>query len=272
MTIISDDPNDNTTHAVPISLHTFTAVLWRDVFVAAREIIPFLAQAILQPLFTLFILGTVLANLGFIDGSYSSILLPGIVALNAFFGALQNTTLPLVLDFSWTREIEDRLLAPMPTSWVAVEKIVFGTLQGIVSALLIIPIGFLVLNGVSWPVSAWPGVLGIIALTSLAGASIGMSIGTLVDARRINILFTVILTPLLFTGSTQFPWLSLSSMSWFQVICSLNPLTYASEGLRDILVADVRSIPLWIDIVVLLTTFVVFGSIGIRGFLRRAVD
>ena len=32
--------------------------------------------------------------------------------------------LPLVVEFGWTKEIEDRLLAPVPTWVVAAEKIV----------------------------------------------------------------------------------------------------------------------------------------------------
>ena len=50
-------------------------------------------------------------------------MLPGLLALNAFFGGLQSVAFPLVLDFAWTREIEDRLLAPISLPLVAVEKI-----------------------------------------------------------------------------------------------------------------------------------------------------
>src|SRR3712207_7448867 len=46
---------------------------------------------------------------------------------------------------------------------------------------------------------------------------------------RINVVFAVVLTPLLFTGSTQFPWQSLDTLRWFQVVCALNPLTYVDR-------------------------------------------
>jgi ABC-2 type transport system permease protein len=255
-----------------ISLRTFGNVLWRDIFVTGRELLPFLAQVILQPFFMLFIFGKVLSNLGYVGEDFTQILLPGIIALNGFLGALQNTTLPLVLDFSWTREIEDRLLAPIPIPLVAVEKMVFGALRGIIAALVMVPIGFLILPGVSWPTSALLPVTGILILGSLVGATIGMTIGTLVSARRINIMFAVILTPLMFTGSTQFPWRGLENLEWFQWLCALNPLTYVSEGMRVLLLPDVESIPLWIDIPVILAACVIFGGIGIKGFLYRALD
>lgn len=258
---------------ITTALRTFGSVLWRDVFVTGRELLPFLAQVVIQPFFMLFIFGKVLTGIGYVQGNFVEILLPGIVALNGFLGGLQNTTMPLVLDFSYTREIEDRLLAPMPITLVAVEKIVFGAMRGVIAALLMIPIGFLLLEGISWPASAWPGIVGIIILGSLAGAAIGMTIGTLVPPRRINIMFAVILVPLMFTGSIQFPWMQLDQLRWFQVVCAINPLTYVSEGMRFlILPGRIESIPLWIDLLVVVAGCLVFGFIGCRGFLRRALD
>jgi ABC-2 type transport system permease protein len=256
-----------------ISLRTFFAVLWRDVFVTGRELFPFLAQVIIQPFFMLFIFGKVLAGIGYVDVTkFAPVLMAGIVALNGFLGGLQNTTMPLVLDFSFTREIEDRLLAPMPIPLVAIEKMVFGALRGIVGALIMVPVGLLILPTVHWPLSAIPAVTGVVVLGSLCGAAIGMTLGTLVPPRRINIMFAVILTPLMFTGSTQFPWHSLVQERWFQVVCALNPLTYVSEGMRALLVPGLQSIPLWIDVPVMVAACVLFGWIGIWGFLRRAID
>jgi ABC-2 type transport system permease protein len=254
------------------STRTFFAVLWRDIFVTWREIVPFIAQVVIQPFLTLFIFGKVLANLGYVDENFAAILLPGVVALNGFLGALQSTTMPLVLDFAWTREIEDRLLAPMPIGLVAIEKMVFGAIRGVLSALVMAPIGFLILDNVSWPGSSWLPITGIIVLGSLVGAAIGMMLGTLVSPRRINIMFAVILTPLMFTGSTQFPWKGLDGLEWFQVVCALNPLTYMSEAMRAELVPQVPHIPLWLDLVVMLGALVICGAIGIKGFMRRALD
>ena len=253
------------------ALRTFNAVLGRDIFVTGRELPSFLAQVVIQPFFMLFIFGKVLGELGYVQANFAEILLPGIVALNGFLGALQNTTLPLVLDFSWTREIEDRLLAPIPIGLVAIEKMVFGALRGLISALLMIPIGFALL-GVSWPASGLVMALLVIILGSFAGAAIGMVLGTSVPPRRINIMFAVILTPLMFTGATQFPWTQLGHLQWFQVICALNPLTYASEGMRAALIPSVPHIELWVSLPVLVLAILLFGTLGMRGFMRRALD
>ena len=61
-----------------ISLRTFFSVLWRDIFVTGRELLPFLAQVVIQPFFTLFIFGKVLTQIGFVHGNFSAVLLPGV--------------------------------------------------------------------------------------------------------------------------------------------------------------------------------------------------
>jgi ABC-2 type transport system permease protein len=128
----------------------FLAVLWRDVFVTGRELPVFLAQVILQPLFMLFVFGKVLSSLGYTRPGYTHLLFPGVVALTALLTSLQSTALPLVLEFSFTNEIEDRLLAPIPTALVAVEKMVFAAMRALIAAVFMFPIGVLILGSVPW--------------------------------------------------------------------------------------------------------------------------
>lgn len=250
----------------------FLGLLWRDVFVTGRELVAFLAQVLLQPLFLLFVFGKVLGQLGYVQGDFAQVLLPGVIAFTAFLTALQNTALPLVIDFSFTKEIEDRLLAPLPTDLVAVEKIVFATARGLVAAAAMFPLGVLVLGSVSITWGAVPLVAVFLLLGSLVGAAMGLVLGTLVTASKINVVFAVVLTPLLFTGSTQFPWTQLDALRWFQVVCALNPLTYVSEGVRAEMVPGIDHIPIVVCLVVLLGALAAFTGVGLRGFRRRALD
>ena len=252
----------------------FFFILWRDVFVAGREMVPFLAQVLIEPFFILFVFGKVLSKIGFTGDGFQQVLLPGVVALSSFLVALQNTAFPLIVDFSFTKEIEDRLLSPIPLTLVAVEKVLFGAIRGMIAAAVMIPIGFLLLDNVHWPLSSVLPVTGILALGSLAGATVGLTIGTAVESRHISIIITVVLTPLMFTGATQFPWFGLAGVRPFQVLCTLNPLTYVSEGMRAVLIphATLHSIPLWTDIAALAAACLLYGVIGIRGFRKRALD
>jgi ABC-2 type transport system permease protein len=128
----------------------FLAVLWRDLYVTGRELPVFLAQVVLQPLFLLFVFGKVLSDLGFTQAGYARVLFPGILALTAVVTGLQSTAFPLVIDFSFTKEIEDRLLAPLPVGMVAVEKVVFASLRALLAALVMLPIGVWVLGSIPW--------------------------------------------------------------------------------------------------------------------------
>jgi hypothetical protein len=84
--------------------------------------------------------------------------------------------------------------------------------------------------------------------------------------------FSLVFTPLLFTGCSQYPWPSLDRLRWFQVVTAANPMTYVSESLRGALVPGVPHIPPWICLVVLLFAVVVLLVVGVRGFYRRAID
>lgn len=254
------------------SSRAFLGVLGRDVAVTGREFGSFLSQVLVQPFFLLFVFGKVLSQLGYMAPGYAQLLLPGLLALNAFFVAVQAVALPLVIDFSYTKEIEDRLLAPLSTRMVAVEKIVFGALRGLIGSLVMIPVGYLVLDRVTWHLGGLPQSAILLVLGALAGGAAGLVIGTLVSPRRINIVFAVVITPLLFTGSTQFPFLQISSLRWFQVICAFNPITYVAEGLRGALTPQIPHLPAWVCFGALVLACLLFGAVGIRGFVRRALD
>lgn len=248
------------------------SILWRDILVTARQPWLFLAEALLQPLFILFIFGKVLADMDYVDSSYVPLLLPGIVGLTAFISALQATALPLVMDFSYSKEIEDRLMAPVGIRLVALEKIVFGGIRGFIAAALMIPVGILVLGVSWWPAAALPPILAVLVLGSLLGGALGLVLGTVVPARRVGVVFGLALTPLMFTAAAQYSLLSLHGLKWFQVVVGINPITYINEGLRAVLLDKVDSVPLGIDLAVLAAAIVVASVVGIRGFTRRAVD
>jgi ABC-2 type transport system permease protein len=249
----------------------FLAVLERDLYVTARDL-PFLfLQVLLQPLLLLFVFGRLLTSLGYTNHSYAELFFPGMVSLTAVVTGIQTLAFPLVSEFGWTKEIEDRLLAPMSTRLVAIEKIVFSMIRSLLSAAIMIPVGGLVLGSLPWRWGGSPLFVVALFLGSALGASLGLAIGTLVPPSRINLVFTLALTPLLFTGCAQYPWPSLSRTPWFQALTALNPMTYASEALRAATVPSVPHIEPWICIVVLVLTTLALSVVGTWGFCRRAV-
>ena len=254
-----------------LMLRSFGSVLRRDVVVTGKEPVTFLAQVLVQPVFFLFVFGKLLTGLGYISSDYASLLFPGLVALTATVTAIQATVFPLVTEFGWTKEIEDRLLAPLPLWAVAAEKVIFALLRALVASAVMFPIGIGVLGSVPYRAAGLGLLVGVLLLGGLVGACVGMTIGTFLPPTKINIVFALILTPLLFTGATQYPWPLLARLRWFQVLTAANPITYVSEGMRAALVPSIPHIPGWICLLVLAGSLAVFGTLGMTGFRRRAI-
>jgi ABC-2 type transport system permease protein len=256
-----------------IQARAFLALCGRDLWVTVRhEPVGFLAQSLLQPLFFLFVFGRVLPDIGAARGAYGTQLMPGVMALTLVLTSLQNTALPLVIEFSFTKEIEDRLLAPVSTAAVALQKVAIAALRGVIAAALIIPLAALILPaGINLDHADWPALAGILVAGSLAGACLGLMLGTAVPPNKISVMFAIILTPLIFTGATFYPWQGLGRLQWFQVVTLFNPLTYVSEGLRASLTAA-PSLATWAIAAGLIGSLVLAGALGVRGFVRRAVD
>ncbi len=100
----------------------------------------------------------------------------------------------------------------------------------------------------------------------------GLTMGTLVPPNRISIAFSLVLTPLLFTGCSQYPWPTLDRLRWFQVVTAFNPLTYLSEGMRGALVPASTTSGRRYASSLSCSRWQSSPRSGSRGFIRRAID
>src|SRR3989440_2154852 len=121
-------------------------MLARDAHVARRNIMQLIFQTFLQPLLFVFIFGRVMVGSGYLPPQYKSLLLPGIIAISMVFTGIWAVAMPLIAEFQWTREIEDRLLAPINIYWIAIEKVIAGMIQAAVAGIVVIPLALLVLG------------------------------------------------------------------------------------------------------------------------------
>jgi ABC-2 type transport system permease protein len=253
-------------------------ILYRDIVVTGREFISFLIQVLLQPLFFLFIFGKVLPNIGVAQQSFAALLLPGVVEFTIVLTSLQAVALPLTLDLGYSREIDDRLLAPLPVALVAVEKVIFALLRGLPAGAIIFPLAYWILgSGYQMSTDSVGVLISIMVFTSLLGALLGLTLGTLINPEQIGLMFSLILTPLIFTGCTYTPWSALGTLKWFQIVTLFNPLTYASEGLRYAMLPVIHgqhfpTLDIGWVLLALSGACIVLGVIGIRSFTRRVVS
>jgi ABC-2 type transport system permease protein len=255
-----------------VNLKAFLAMLARDAQVARRNLVTLLLQTFLQPLMFVFIFGRVMVGSGFMPPAYKSLLLPGIMALSMVGTGIWAVAMPLISEFQFTREIEDRLLAPMEISWLAVEKVVFGTMQALAAGLMVIPCAWLLLRpGVDLKLHA-PLLFTMVAvLVALFSAVGGLALGCSIEQTHIGLMFSLVVAPMIFFGCTYYPWSALANFPIMQKIVLINPLVYASEGLRGTLVPQFPHLPMIAAVAGLLFFDVVLMTFGLRQFHKKAV-
>ena len=252
---------------------TFLALLGRDAHVARRNLVPSLMQTFLQPLMFVFIFGRVMVSSGYMPPQYKSLLLPGIMAISMVFTGVWAVAMPLIGEFQFTREIEDRLLAPIEISWLAIEKVFFGTFQALIAELAVIPAGWLLLRpGVGLNLRSPLSFACVTVLVALFSACGGLALGCSMSQNHIGLMFSMVLTPMIFFGCTYYPWSALAHFPILQRVVLVNPLVYASEGLRGTLVPQFPHLPVLAVFVALAVFDAAFLGIGLRQFHRKAVS
>jgi len=256
----------------------FGALTLRDLAVLRKSLITFVIRTIMQPLLFVFVFTYVFPRVGQAVGgpgqgaaSFSSLLVPGVVAIACIFQGIQAVALPLVQEFGYTREIEDRVMAPLPVSAVAAQKVVSGAVQGMLAAAVVFPLAILIPSAkVSLHVD-WPLLLTVTPLSAVLGASLGLAIGTRAEPRQVPLVFSVIILPITFLGATYYPWARLSSIPWLKWTVLVNPLVYMSEGFRASLTPEFPHMPLVAIYAGLIGFTVALMWLGFDGFRRRVL-
>lgn len=257
------------------ALQAFGALLLRDLTVLRKEFVTFSLRTIIQPTMLVFVFTFVFPKIGQAVGGtgggaedFSTLLIPGVVATSVIFQGIQAVALPLVNEFGWTREIDDRVMAPMPVWGVAVGKIFSGAVQGLIAASLVFPLAAVI---PATPVRLEVNVhlLPMLLLCAALSASLGLAIGTRAEPRQVSLVFGFIVIPIIFLGGVYYPWLSLSPLPWLQWAVLLNPLIYMSEGLRMALTSGIPTMwaPAVYGALLAFTAFLAWQ--GIAGFYKR---
>ena len=252
---------------------TFLAMLARDAHVARRNFIPLLLQNLVQPMLFVFVFGRVMTRSGYMPEHYKSLLLPGIIAISMLMSGLQAVAMPLISEFQFTREIEDRLLAPMAIEWLAAEKVAAGMAQALAAGLVVIPLAWIIMgHGVTLDLHHMIRFLGLAVLVALLASAGGLTLGCSVGQTQIGLMFSLILSPAIFFGCTYYPWSSLSVFPVLQAAVLVNPIVYASEGFRAALVPQFPHLPTPAIFAGILGFDALLMAAGLRQFRRKAIN
>jgi ABC-2 type transport system permease protein len=223
---------------------TFWALFARDAHVARRNFVPLLLQTFLQPMMFVFIFGRVMVRSGYMPASYKSLCVAGHHGDQHDLHRRVGVAMPLIGEFQFTHEIEDRLLAPIENSWLAIEKVLFGAAQAVVAGLAVIPAAWLLLRPVELNLLSPVTFAGVTLLVALLSASGGLALGCSFSQTQIGLMFSMVLTPMIFFGCTYYPVeRARPAFRFCRRVVLVNPLVYASEGLRGTLVPQFPHLP-----------------------------
>ena len=265
----------------------FGALLLRDLRVLGKSLNEFLPRTILQPFLLVFVFLYVFPTIGQGIGGgggaagmsrFATVLVAGVAGLSIMFQGIQGVALPMVQEFGYTKEIEDRVLAPLPVSLVAVEKVVSGAIQGLIAALIVFPIAAVV-HGSKVHVHLhvhWWILITLIPIACIMCSALGLMFGTFFEPRTVPMMFGVVVIPMTFLGGTYYAWTSLAPVklggwSWLQTVVLVNPLVYITEGFRAALTNE-HHMHLYVIYPVLLTLAAFFLNRGIAGFKKRTLS
>ncbi|HEY1741684.1 MAG TPA: ABC transporter permease [Granulicella sp.] len=265
----------------------FAGLVLRDLRVLGRELGPFLIRVAMNPLLFLFIFTYVMPHMtggaatsnptaqmaGAASGGFGTVLLPGLMAVGIMFSGIAAVALPLAQEFGITREIDDRVMCPLPIAAVAAEKIIFSAMQSLIAAAVVFPLAYYIPSTpVAAHVSSWWFLAIVLVLASLISGALGLTIGTSVQPKQIGLIFGVVIMPITFLGCVYYPWAALTRLPWLQYGVLINPIVYMSEGLRAALTPSLGHMPEAMILVMLCFFLALLSWLGIKGFRRRVLS
>lgn len=267
-------------------MRAFIGLMVRDLYVLRREIWPFIIRVCMNPLLFLFVFTYIMPHMsggaalnptaqmaGHAGTNFSTVLLPGLMAVAIMFSGIAAVALPLSQEFGVTREIDDRVMCPLPIEAVAIEKIVFSALQSMVAAAIVFPLAYYVPSTPVYAhVSNWWFLAMVVVLASLLSGALGLAIGTAVNPKQIGLIFGVVVMPITFLGCVYYPWAALDKIPWLQRAVLLNPIVYMSEGLRAALTPSLGHMNEAVVLAMLCFFLTLLTWLGLKGFRRRVVS
>src|SRR6266581_418022 len=251
----------------------FLALLQRDLKVASRNAIPLLLGTLTQPILVVLVFGHILPRLHLVADEFRTVMVPGLMSITMMMAGVQGVLMPLTIDLSGSREVDERLLAPISVLGVAVEKVVAGAIHAAIAGLTALPAMMLLMHRVTGVDvhPRWAALLPLVALCGLLSAAFGLTIGSQVQPRFSGLLFAVILGPMMLFGCAYYPWTGLAVIGPLQYVFLLNPLVFMSESMRLAVTPDVAHMPAPLLLGGTAGFAALFTLLGARSFEKRTI-
>ena len=204
--------------------------------------------------------------------TYLQFIFPGVIALNIMFTSVQSA-----VSVIWDREfgfLREVLVSPLSRATVLLGKILGGTTVAVLHGCLVLVLA----RFADIPITLTGALqaLGLMTLLAFALTSLGVVIANRIRSfEGFGIFSNAVILPLYFTSSSIFPLdpalsraqTRIAYPDWLVTVVQYNPLTYAVDSLRGVLINYHQFNP-WMGITVMVVACVVFFSIALYDFRR----
>jgi ABC-2 type transport system permease protein len=219
-----------------------------------------IASSLFTPLLWIIVFGGGLGSSVSLGGTnYQVFIFPGILTMTILFSSIF-----FGLYIVWDKKIDffkEVLVAPLSRLTIFAGKMLGGCTDALIQGALMLAFG--VVLGLSYTLLTVVFAMIFMLVLASATVSIGLVIGSRMESPEgFNLIVSFLVFPLFFLSGALFPISNLPS--WLSIFTVLNPVTYAVDGMRGVMLG-ISTFPVLLDFGVLLafaTGMMVIGSIA----------
>jgi ABC-2 type transport system permease protein len=217
-------------------------------------------SSLFTPLLWIVVFGGGLGSSVSLGGTnYQVFIFPGILTMTILFSSIF-----FGLYIVWDKKIDffkEVLVAPLSRLTIFAGKTLGGCTDALIQGSLMLAFG--VILGISYSVQMVVQTMIFMLVLAAAVVSIGLIIGSFMESPEgFNLIVSFLVFPLFFLSGALFPIDNLPS--WLRAFTTLNPVTYAVDGMRGVMLG-MSTFPVMMDFGVLLgfaVAMIVIGSIA----------
>jgi ABC-2 type transport system permease protein len=166
-------------------------------------------------------------------GNYLQFLVPGIIAMAVLFTAVFSG-----IEIIWDKQfgfLKETLVAPVSRGYIMIGRTLGGATVALFQGLLVFFIALLIgFQPVSW--FGAPMAVVYLALEALLFTALGTGIASLLDDMQgFQLIMNFLIMPIFFLSGALFPLAT--APAGLKAIATINPLSYAIDGMRSVLSA-----------------------------------
>jgi len=248
------------------------ALWYREIKVFSRERSRVISS-IVNPLLWFFIIGGGLgASVSFGSINYQTFIYPGILMQTALFSSIF-----FGVYIVWDKKIDfmkEVLVAPMKRTSIFVGKIFSGSTDTLIQIIILLIIGVIfittgIMSGINFNVFTILISIIFLFVTTVGLVSIGLILGSQMESPEgFQLIISFVVFPMFFLSGALFPINNLPS--WLAPFILVNPVTYAVDGVRGVLIGFSR-FSLIYDFLIVCVFSIIMILIGTYAFKKMKI-